>query len=48
MLVKEEFGESRFEGVVRWSQEEDCRDSWGGSEDDTIHCGLEGGKEAAV
>jgi hypothetical protein len=48
VFVKEEFGESRFEGVVRWSQEEDCRDSSGGSEDDTIHCGLEGREEAAV
>ena len=48
VFVKEELGESRFEGVVRRSKEEDCGDSRGGSEDDTVHCSLEGREEAAV
>ena len=48
VFVKEELGESRFEGMVRGSKEEDCGDSGRGSEDDTVHCGLEGGEEAAV
>ena len=48
VFVKEELGESRFEGVVRRSKEEDCGDSGGGSEDDTVHCSLEGREEAAV
>ena len=48
VFVKEELSESRFEGVVRRGKEEDCGDSRGGSEDDTVHCSLEGREEAAV
>ena len=48
VFVKEELCESRFEGVFRRGKEEDCGDSGGGSEDDTVHCSLEGREEAAV
>ena len=48
VFVKEELSESRFEGVFRRGKEEDCGDSGGGSEDDTVHCSLEGREEAAV
>ena len=48
VFVKEELSESRFEGVFRRGKEEDCGDSRGGSEDDTVHCSLEGREEAAV
>ena len=48
VFVEEELGESRFEGVVRRGEEEDCGDRRGGSEDDTVHCGLERGEKAAV
>jgi hypothetical protein len=46
VFVKEEFGEGGFESVVRWGQEEDCGNSVGVSEDDVIHCSLEGREEA--